>query len=72
MIAETPRDSHPAEERGSVPLLAEDEKVRVLRAFLKRWKFDVGAFFDGVGPESTDEQLLAIAPRLPALEVESD
>jgi deazaflavin-dependent oxidoreductase (nitroreductase family) len=49
--------------------LADDEKVGVLRSYLKRWKFEVGAFFDGVGPDSTDEQLLAIAPRHPAFEV---
>jgi len=49
--------------------LADDEKVGVLRPYLKRWKFEVGAFFDGVGPDSTDEQLLAIAPRHPAFEV---
>jgi deazaflavin-dependent oxidoreductase (nitroreductase family) len=49
--------------------LADDEKVAVLRAYLKRWKFEVGVFFDGVGPDSTDEQLHAIAPRHPAFEV---
>ena len=41
----------------------------VLRAYLKRWKFEVGVFFDGVGPDSTDEQLRAISPRHPAFEV---
>lgn len=49
--------------------LSDEEKVAVLRAYLKRWKFEVGVFFDGVGPDSTDEQLLAIAPRHPAFEV---
>ena len=49
--------------------LGDDEKVTVLRAYLKRWKFEVGVFFEGVGPDSTDDQLLAIAPRHPAFEV---
>ena len=49
--------------------LEEAEKVPVLRAYLKRWKMEVGVFFDGVGPDSTDEQLAAIAPRHPAFEV---
>ena len=31
--------------------LADEEKPAVLRAYLKRWKFEVGVFFDGVGPE---------------------
>jgi deazaflavin-dependent oxidoreductase (nitroreductase family) len=49
--------------------LGADEKVPVLRAYLKRWKAEVGAFFEGVGPDSTDEQLRAIADRHPAFEV---
>jgi deazaflavin-dependent oxidoreductase (nitroreductase family) len=49
--------------------LAEEEKVPVLRAYLKRWKVEVGVFFEGVGPDSTDEQLQAIGPRHPAFEV---
>jgi deazaflavin-dependent oxidoreductase (nitroreductase family) len=49
--------------------LSDDEKVPVLRAYLKRWKMEVGQFFDGVGPDSTDEQLRAIAPKHPAFEV---
>lgn len=49
--------------------LTDDEKVPVLRAYLKRWKVEVGVFFQGVGPDSTDEQLRAIAPDHPAFEV---
>ncbi len=49
--------------------LGDDEKVPVLRAYLKRWKVEVGAFFDGVGPDSSDAQILAIANRHPAFEV---
>jgi deazaflavin-dependent oxidoreductase (nitroreductase family) len=49
--------------------LGADEKVPVLRAYLKRWKAEVGAFFEGVGPDSTDEQLRAIADKHPAFEV---
>jgi hypothetical protein len=49
--------------------LADDKKVPVLRAYLKRWKFEVGPFFDGIGPDSSDEQLHAIAADHPAFEV---
>jgi deazaflavin-dependent oxidoreductase (nitroreductase family) len=49
--------------------LDDDEKVAVLRAYLRRWKMEVGVFFEGVGPDSSDEQLRAIAPRHPAFEV---
>lgn len=39
--------------------------VAILRAYLARWKAEVGAFFDGVGPDSTDAELAAIAPKHP-------
>lgn len=45
--------------------LADDHKVEVLRAYLRRWKAEVGVFFDGVDANSTDEQILAIAHRHP-------
>ena len=49
--------------------LTDEEKVPVLRAYLKRWKVEVGVFFDGVGPDSTDDQIRAIAAKHPAFEV---
>lgn len=45
--------------------LADADKVPVLRAYLKRWKFEVGVFFEGVGPESSDQELAAIAHKHP-------
>lgn len=45
--------------------LADADKVDVLRAYLKRWKFEVGQFFDGVDAESSVETLLGIAPNHP-------
>jgi len=45
--------------------LSDDEKVPLLRAYLKRWKFEVGVFFAGVGPDSSDEELRGIAPDHP-------
>jgi len=52
--------------------VAPSERRDVLRAYLARWKFEVGAFFDGVGPDSTDEQLDAIAPRHPVLRLRAE
>src|SRR6202451_3432258 len=49
--------------------LSDEEKVPVLRAYLKRWKAEVGIFFEGVGPTSSDDQVRAIAPKHPAFEV---
>ena len=45
--------------------LADGDKTQILRAYLKRWKMEVGVFFDGVDASSTDEELLAIAPKHP-------
>ena len=45
--------------------LADAEKVPVLRAYLKRWKSEVGMFFEGVGPDSSDAEMEAVAPRHP-------
>jgi deazaflavin-dependent oxidoreductase (nitroreductase family) len=42
--------------------LADDDKPGVLRAYLARWKFEVGAFFEGVDASASDEKLRAIAP----------
>jgi deazaflavin-dependent oxidoreductase (nitroreductase family) len=45
--------------------LAHDEAPAVLRAYLKKWKFEVGVFFSGVGPDSSDAELRQIAPDHP-------
>ena len=42
----------------------------MLRAYLRRWKMEIGAFFQGVGPEAPDADLAAIAPGYPAFRVE--
>jgi deazaflavin-dependent oxidoreductase (nitroreductase family) len=45
--------------------LTDGEKVLVLRSYLRRWKMEVGVFFDGVGPTSSDAELMRIAPEHP-------
>ena len=45
--------------------LADDEKTQLLRAYLKKWKMEVGVFFDGVGPDSSDDELRRVAPDHP-------
>ena len=52
--------------------IADDEKVPILRDYLKRWKFEVGMFFGGVGPDSSDEELRRIAPDHPVFRVMPD
>ena len=49
--------------------LPDDQKAEILRAYLKRWKMEVGVFFDGVDASSSDADLARIAPDHPAFEV---
>lgn len=50
--------------------LADEEKPALLRAYLEKWKWEVGAFFDGVGPDASDEELLRIAPERPVFRID--
>jgi deazaflavin-dependent oxidoreductase (nitroreductase family) len=45
--------------------LTDDEKPPVLRAYLRRWKAEVGVFFEGVSADSSDDELRAAGPDHP-------
>ena len=47
------------------------QKVAILRAYLKHWKMEVGVFFDGVGPDASDDAIAAIAPGYPVFLIET-
>jgi deazaflavin-dependent oxidoreductase (nitroreductase family) len=49
--------------------VADAEKPSILRSYLKRWKWEVGQFFGGVGPESEETELLRIAPDHPVFKI---
>ena len=42
-----------------------DDRIQVLRAYLAKWKAEVGMFFDGADGNSSDDELAAIAPKHP-------
>jgi hypothetical protein len=50
--------------------LPDDEKEPVLRAYLERWKWEVGQFFGGVGADSPTADLHRIAPDHPVFRIE--
>ncbi|MDP9094808.1 MAG: nitroreductase family deazaflavin-dependent oxidoreductase [Actinomycetota bacterium] len=51
-------------------LSADDARTpQILRAYLTRWKAEVGVFFEGTGPDSGDAELAAIAPKHPIFEL---
>ena len=49
--------------------VTDEEKPPLLRAYLEKWKWEVGAFFGGVGADSTDDELRRIAPDHPAFRI---
>ena len=50
--------------------LPDDEKPPILRAYLKRWKAEVGVFFGGVSATSPEDGLAREAIRHPVFRIE--
>ncbi len=49
--------------------LPDADKPRILQPYLERWKWEVGQFFEGVGPDASEEELFAIAPNHPVFSI---
>jgi deazaflavin-dependent oxidoreductase (nitroreductase family) len=49
--------------------LPDEEKLPLLRAYLKQWAWEVGAFFQGVGADAPEEELRRIAPLHPIFRI---
>jgi deazaflavin-dependent oxidoreductase (nitroreductase family) len=58
-------------EHFSATEVADEDKLAILRAYLKKWKWEVGAFFGGVGPDDPDDELRRIAPDHPIFRLNS-
>jgi deazaflavin-dependent oxidoreductase (nitroreductase family) len=56
-------------EEFSATELGDEEKPPLLRSYLEKWKWEVGAFFDGVGADSSEEELRRIAPEHPVFRI---
>ena len=50
--------------------LDDTAKVPVIRAYLERWAWEVGKFFDGLTTDATDDEILAVAPGFPVFSLE--
>lgn len=57
-------------EEFAVTEVGDDEKPPILRAYLEKWKWEVGQFFGGVGPDSSDAELRRIAPDHPVFRID--
>ena len=49
--------------------LSDEQKPPLLRAYLKRWSFEVASFFDGVGPDASEEEMRRAATKHPVFRV---
>ena len=49
--------------------VSDDAKPAILRAYLRRWKAEVGVFFGGVGPDSPETELRRISPDHPVFKI---
>jgi deazaflavin-dependent oxidoreductase (nitroreductase family) len=49
--------------------VADELKPEILREYLRRWKWEVGMFFEGVTPDAPEAKLLEIAPGYPVFKV---
>jgi len=49
--------------------LADADKPAVLRAYLRKWAFEVKTFFDGVGADAPEADLRRIAPGYPVFRI---
>jgi deazaflavin-dependent oxidoreductase (nitroreductase family) len=49
--------------------LPDDVKPPILREYLRRWAFEVGAFFPGINAKSSTEEIAAIASGFPVFRV---
>jgi deazaflavin-dependent oxidoreductase (nitroreductase family) len=60
--------------RGVEPIavveLADEDKLPVLREYLRKWAWEVGRFFpEGISATSSDEELRGIAPGFPVFRI---
>lgn len=52
--------------------LPDADKPPVIRAYLKRWKWEVGQFFEDLDEKSDDKTLLSAAPDFPVFRITPD
>ncbi|HET6319569.1 MAG TPA: nitroreductase/quinone reductase family protein [Chloroflexota bacterium] len=58
-------------ERIRVTEIPDSEKLPILRAYLKKWSWEVGAFFEAVGADASESELQRIAPNHPIFRIEA-
>ena len=49
--------------------IADADKPDILRTYLRRWRAEMGVFFEGVDANASDEELLRIGPNHPVFRI---
>jgi deazaflavin-dependent oxidoreductase (nitroreductase family) len=53
----------------TVTELADADKAPIIRAYLARWGWEVGRFFDGLTKDAGDQEIGAVAPGFPVFRI---
>jgi len=53
----------------AVEIADDEQKARIVRAYLKRWGWEVNQYFQGITAKSTDAELLAASPDHPVFRI---
>jgi deazaflavin-dependent oxidoreductase (nitroreductase family) len=51
--------------------IADEDKPPILRAYLRRWRWEMGPFFEGIGADSPEEEIRRIAPKHPIFKIQA-
>lgn len=62
----------PGRESIQVDEVADADKPELLRHYLRKWKWEVGQFFGGVGPDASDDEITRIGPNHPVFRIRSN
>ncbi|XVQ08428.1 nitroreductase family deazaflavin-dependent oxidoreductase [Spirillospora sp. CA-255316] len=60
-----------ATEAITVTELPDEEKLPIVRAYFKRWGWEVARFFEDLPKKPTDEQLTGVLPGVPVFRIDS-
>jgi len=53
----------------AVTEVADADKLPIIRAYLKAWAWEVGAFFEGLSTKSSDDEVRAVASGFPVFRI---
>lgn len=56
-------------EEFTVTEVPDAEKLPIIRAYLKAWAWEVGAFFEGLSVKSSDDEIAAVASGFPVFRI---